>query len=95
MYGARMGAYLALLTDHDHTFISDYDLMQQKWEEINNRDPYAECENLESILKNKVGLDITTMQPNESKFFKRVYMNPPRPWMTNENIAHFMATKVV
>lgn len=95
MYGARMGAYLALLTDNDHTIISDYDLMQQQWEEIKNNNAYAECENLEAILQNKVGLDITIMRPAESKFFKRVYMNPPRPWMTNENIAHFMATKIV
>ena len=95
MYGARMGSSLAMFSDEDHTIISNYNQMQALWLDIKDTDPHQGCQSLESDLKYKLGLDITIMQTENSKFFKRVYMNPPRPWMPNEEIAHFMATRNV
>jgi hypothetical protein len=95
MYGARMGTHLAMLTNDDHSIISDYDQMQQLWDQTKNDDPYDGCTRLGSEIKTKIGLDITIMRAEDSQFFKRVYMNPPRPWMPNEQIAHFMATRNV
>ena len=51
--------------------------------------------NLCKKLKQKIGLDIALLSPEESKFFKRVYMNPPRPWMPDLDINHFMAMRHV
>ena len=95
MYGTRMGAQLALLTSNDHTIISNYDAMQQLWDNTKNNDPYIGCAELELILKNQVGLDITIMNPSDSKFFKRVYMNPPMSRISDRDLAHFMSIKHV
>lgn len=90
-----MGAHLAMLSDSDHTIISDYDVMQQLWHKIENDDPLEGSINLGKELQQKLGLDIALMSPDESKFFKRVYMNPPRPWIPELEIDHFMAVKRV
>lgn len=93
MYGARLGCYLACLTDDDYTIISRYDDMEKMWQEISTKDPMVESLDLGNMLREKIGLDITIMSPEDSRFFKRVYMNPPRPWMGWEKIQHFMAIK--
>jgi hypothetical protein len=95
IYGARLGAWTAMLTKDDHSVINDYDLMKQLWYSVENRDPFYEAEKLGRDLKQKVGLDISLLSPDDSRFFKRVYMNPPRPWMPNDQIEHFMATRNV
>jgi hypothetical protein len=95
MYGARLGVYHTMIENNDHTAISNYETMQDLWKSVKDNDPATECARLEPILKSKIGLDICMMRPDESKFFKRVYMNPPRPWIANEMIDHFMAVKHV
>ena len=95
IYGTRMGASLALLTEHDHSVISDYDAMQEMWETTRNDDPLAGAIEVGKRLKQKVGLDIALLSEDESRFFKRVYMNPPRPWMPELDISHFMAIRNV
>jgi len=95
MYGTRMGAHLTMLTSADYTIISDYTKMKTLWNSIKNVDPIKECNDIEHELKYKLGLDIITMDYNTSKFFKRVYMNPPRPWMPSDQIKHFMAIRHV
>ena len=69
--------------------------MQQLWHKIENDDPLEGSINLGKELQQKLGLDIALMSPDESKFFKRVYMNPPRPWIPELEIDHFMAVKRV
>jgi hypothetical protein len=95
IYGTRMGAYLALLTDLDHSVISYYDTMQEMWEKTCNNDPLSGAIDIGKELIQKVGLDIALLSADESRFFKRVYMNPPRPWMPDLDIQHFMALRHV
>lgn len=95
MYGARLGCYLACLTDDDYSIISHYDAMKKMWETISQNDPEHECKILGDRLREKLNLDLSMMMPEDSKFFKKVYMNPPRPWIPLEKIQHFMATKYV
>jgi hypothetical protein len=95
IYGARMGCHLAVLTDNDHGVISDYTGMERIWNEVSNKDPYQECANLGEQLRIKLGLDISLLSPDDSRFFKRVYMNLPRPVIPPEKIAHFMAYRYV
>lgn len=94
-YGARLGCYKMMFTDWDHSIISDYDQMHQLWDSIKNNNPHKESVDLGHSLKTKLGLDIANLDSETSKFFKRVYMNPPRPWMNTRSIEHFMATKYV
>ena len=95
IYGARLGCYKTVLTTWDHTEINDYDKMLLLWNSISDKDPYIESEILGNKLQQNIGLDITLLNSNDSKFFKRVYMNPPRPWIDNDTIGHFMALKNV
>ena len=95
IYGARLGAYTAMLTDDDFSIINDYERMHHLWQTIQHRDPVYESMKIESDLQKKVGLDISLLSPNDSRFFKGVYMNPPRPWMNHDKIKHFMALRYV
>lgn len=95
IYGARMGCHLAVISDRDHGIISDYDGMQSLWESISGHDPAEKSMEIGKDLSSRIGLDITLLSPEDSRFFKRVYMNPPRPWMPWDQISHFMAIKHV
>jgi hypothetical protein len=92
IFGARLGCHHATLTNNNHTVISDYSAMDIIWRSICTVDPYQESINLGHKLSSKLGLDITLLNPSDSKFFKSVYMNPPRPYMSWNRIKHFMAT---
>ena len=92
IYGARLGCYTAVLTNNDYSIISDYSAMDDLWQTLKDKDPYTESKALEQPLSKQIGLDISLLSENDSKFFKRVYMNPPRPWLDPTIINHFMAT---
>lgn len=95
IYGARLGCYMTVLTDWNYSEISDYDKVKEIWDTVSSNDPYNESVSLGNELNKKIGLDITMLPAEHSKFFKRVYMNPPRPWLGTDIIQHFMATKHV
>jgi hypothetical protein len=93
--GARAGCWQTMCTDWDHANISNYDFMNELWNEYSTVDPYVESVRLGNILRNKIGLDLADLDATISKFFKRVYMNPPKPWMSATHINHFMALRNV
>lgn len=95
IYGARLGCYMTVLTDWDYSEISNYDKVSEIWNSVSSKDPIKESIDLGDELNKKIGLDITMLSDEHSKFFKRVYMNPPRPWMGTDTIKHFMALKHV
>lgn len=95
IYGARMGAYLSLLTTDDYTIISDYDKMKDLWTSISKNDPEAESIKIGTELNAKVNLELSLLSPEFSKFFKKMYMNLPRPWLSYDQIKHLMAIKHV
>jgi hypothetical protein len=95
IYGARLGCYNTMFSDWDHATISNYDLMNSLWQDISKNDPYTESVQLGKHLRTKLGLDLADLDPETSKFFKRVYMNPPKPWMSAASINHFMALRDV
>ena len=61
--------------------------------------PSNENESVVDIDNTLIGIDFGCgpgrMVKRMSKFFKRVYMNPPRPWMPDLDINHFMAMRHV
>jgi hypothetical protein len=74
IYGARLGTYMTMLSNWEHTNVQWFDNYVTMWEEQEyNRDPEREAELLSTALRDKLGLPICTLNSEQSKFFKRHY----------------------
>ena len=73
IYGARLGTYMTMLTEWDHTNVQWFDNYTVLWEEHVNRDPVRESALLGASLSDKLGLPMCTLDDLQSKFFKRHY----------------------
>jgi len=74
IYGARLGTYMTLLTTWDHVGVMWFDNLQKMWERIfKYMRPVHEADRIGEILKDKLGLPICTLNPEQSEFFKRHY----------------------
>jgi len=74
IYGARLGTYMTMLTDWEHTNVQWFDNYITMWEEQEyNRDPEREATLLGAALHDKLGLPMCTLDAEQSKFFKRHY----------------------
>lgn len=90
MYGARLGCKMLCLSDWDHQLIRDYDWFRYFWEEklmpdFANASPDLLRQklmevllSLERELNEELDLGITGLNETSSRFFKSVYINPPR-----------------
>lgn len=80
MLGAREGAYLTNCTDWDYTNVRDFEYLTNYWNE-NYKDkkfPTDRFETYRSALVTDHKLEISDLDSQGSKFFKRVYENTPR-----------------
>jgi hypothetical protein len=74
IYGARLGTYMTMLSDWEHTNVQWFDNYVTMWEEQEyNRDPEREAALLGAGLHDKLGLPMCTLDKEQSKFFKRHY----------------------
>lgn len=73
IYGARLGTYMIMLEDWNYKGVQDFDVLKKLWETFSNDDPMEGCIKLDHLLKNKLGLPITLMDSERSKFFKHHY----------------------
>jgi hypothetical protein len=73
IYGARLGTYMTMLTDWEHTNVQWFDNYISLWEEHKNVDPAFEAANIGDSLKDKLGLPMCALDKEQSKFFKRHY----------------------
>lgn len=71
IYGARLGTYMTMLTDWDHTEVQWFDNYIGMWEEHKSKDPERESTMLGVSLSDKLGLPMCTFNSLQSKFFKR------------------------
>lgn len=79
MLGARLGCKMLCLENWDHELIRDYDWFGRFWREsIEHISVDQALGSLEAELNEKLALGITTLSERDSRFFKSVYMNPPR-----------------
>lgn len=75
MYGSRMGTYFTMLSDWEHTNVMWFDNYPKLWtEQAEGKDPKIESEIIGEQLETKLGLDVCTLSPKQSKFFKRHYL---------------------
>jgi hypothetical protein len=73
IYGARLGTYMTLLTDWDHTNVQWFDNYIELWKEHEHNSPESEADRLGSVLGDKLGLPMCILNEKQSKFFKRHY----------------------
>jgi len=73
MYGSRLGTYLTMLSNWDHKNVMWFDNFPEMWEESKNFDPKAQANRIGETLKDKLGLPMCMLDPEQSKFFKRHY----------------------
>ena len=73
IYGARLGTYMTLLTDCEHTNVQWFDNYPALWEEYKDRDPVHSAEFFGEALSDKLGLPMCVLNEKQSKFFKRHY----------------------
>jgi hypothetical protein len=91
IYGARQGVFDCNLTKSDHTMIRDYDWFNELWNSVKDFDPTAESFKLGEKLRQGLNIEIADLDATDSKFFKRIYINPPRPLVSYDNIKHLSA----
>ena len=69
IYGARLGTYLTMFTEWDYTQVRNFDELKKIWDNFENCTP----KDLLNSLKNRLGLPITDLNTEQSKFFKNHY----------------------
>lgn len=94
MHGARLGAYMCNFMDWDFTLISNYDWFKELWDEAGTRDPHEECIKLGMQLRKRLGLRISDLNAEQSRFFKSVYVNPSSKLYEDMLYQHFGADDV-
>lgn len=80
VYGARLGTYLNMLTDWDHTQTRDFTYLNGLWDQHKDVSVAEECKELGKQLINNLDLPIAVVPFDklQSEFFKEVYTNSDR-----------------
>jgi len=84
MYGARLGTYLTNCTDWDYVNVRDFEYVNKMWTDkyskIDETDILYEMSLLGEMIVDELGMDIPleVYSEDQSKFFKSLYVNPPR-----------------
>lgn len=76
--GARQGAYKTNCTDWDYTSVRDFDYLNSLFDEWKDCDPLYTAIRFGDELRSKINLPIADLDATQSKFFKEVWINPPR-----------------
>ena len=80
MYGARLGAYNLYIENFDHSLISNYDWLNDYWNNVYNSTSNHEGHANEILkeLRDQVKLPLVELTADQSTWFKHVNINPPR-----------------
>jgi hypothetical protein len=78
MYGARLGTYMIMLENWDHHYVQDFDVLEKLWASFSQDDPVVGCTNIHDALTKRLGLPITLLTPEQSRFFKHHYSTGQR-----------------
>ena len=82
IYGARQGLIKTMLSDWDYVNVRNFKWLNDFWiNEVQHvSDINADTIEFGHVIKNELSLPIseTPLNPDQSKFFKTVYQNPPR-----------------
>lgn len=73
IYGARLGTYMTMLTEWDHSNVHWFDNYFELWEPQKDKNPEIAAEIVGDLLSDKLGLPMSYLNEEQSKFFKRHY----------------------
>ena len=73
IFGSRLGTYMTMLTDWDHKKVMWFDNLVELWGTHKTADPVTASNEYGEMLSTRLGLPICTLDPEQSKFFKRHY----------------------
>ena len=79
-YGARQGSYLTMCTDWDTNITRDFKELNSMWEK-NEADTNIQEKMKtysEALIDIGVNIGVQPLEPQQSKWFKQVYVNTPR-----------------
>jgi hypothetical protein len=78
IFGARLGTYMTNCTDWDYTLVRDFEQLNKVFQEHRDRDPVYTARRYGDEITLKLNLPVANLDPEQSKFFKEVWNNPPR-----------------
>jgi hypothetical protein len=73
LVGARMGTYMTMLTEWDHTQVQNFDALAELWSTVSDKTPEIVAGLVAEDLSTQLDLPITMLDENASKFFKHHY----------------------
>jgi hypothetical protein len=73
MAGARMGTYMTMLTNWDHTQVQDFDALAELWTTVESSDPRLLAGRVAEDLDQQLDLPMAALEAEQSKFFKHHY----------------------
>jgi len=76
IYGARLGTYMTMLDSYwDYRDVQDFDKLAELWSRHKNIDVGTASGHIKNELIRRLGLPITELNAEQSKFFKHHYMS--------------------
>lgn len=73
MAGARMGTYMTMLTNWDHTLVQNFDALAELWKTVESSDPRLLAGRVAEDLDQQLDLPMAMLEAEQSKFFKHHY----------------------
>jgi hypothetical protein len=71
--GARQGTYMTMLTSWDHRQVQDFDSLADLWLTVQDSEPRHLSNRLGVDLGNQLGLPVSILEAEQSRFFKQHY----------------------
>lgn len=73
MAGSRMGTYMTMLTNWDHTQVQGFDALAELWRTVESSDPRLLAGRVAEDLDQQLDLPMAMLEAEQSKFFKHHY----------------------
>lgn len=71
--GSRMGTYMTMLTQWDHTQVQDFDALEKLWATVENEQPRLVANRVATELNTQLDLPMIILESEQSAFFKQHY----------------------
>jgi hypothetical protein len=73
--GSRMGTYMTMLTQWDHTQVQDFGELAKLWATVENEQPRLLANRVATELNTQLDLPMIILENEQSAFFKRHYLS--------------------
>lgn len=78
VYGARLGAWMTNIGDWDYLKVRDFEYLNTLFDDVKGNCTDTNLKWLGQQLRTKINLPVADLDAAQSKFFKEVWINPPR-----------------